>query len=183
MALASAFRPISHRLLTSQKLHARNAPSPPLSPSFVFFVSYRSTNPSFITRFSIASTVPVIRGSSGGRNPTDEINRQDASSCFDPYDCTKLFSFLSKPFLQTSRWIISRFFFHRFTSPLPYCSWCLIARSSAIHAITFECVKCCAPPRVSHIPSSGSGHTSHRRFTRAACNELADTRISSSALA
>src|ERR1700712_460122 len=117
IALASASRPINQRLVTIQKLHARNAPSPPLNPSFVFFVSYRSTNPFFISRFSIAFTVPITRGSSGGKNPTAGIKRHDASNCFDPYDCTKLFSFLSNPFFKTSRRIISRFYFHRVTSP------------------------------------------------------------------
>ncbi len=73
----------------------------------------------FISRFSIASTVPTMRGSSIGRNPTSPIRRHEASSSFDPYDCTKLFSFLLNPFPQTSLWIISRFFFHRFTSPPP----------------------------------------------------------------
>ena len=30
-----------------------------------------------------------------------------------------------------------------------------ITRSSATHAITFEWVKCCRPPRTSQMPSSG----------------------------
>ncbi len=34
-------------IVTIQKLQAKNVPSPPLSPSFVFFVSYRSTSPFF----------------------------------------------------------------------------------------------------------------------------------------
>jgi hypothetical protein len=43
----------------------------------------------------------------------------------------------------------------------------LMARSTATHAITFEWVKCCGPPRTSQIPWSGDSHTDARCSTSA----------------
>jgi hypothetical protein len=60
--------------------------------------------------------VPRMRGSVAGRNPTSAILRHDASSAFEPYDCTKLFNLLSNPFAQTSLWIVARTLFQRATS-------------------------------------------------------------------
>ena len=46
--------------------------------------------------------------------------------------------------------------FHRSRGPsTPAFLASLMARSTATQAISFECVKCCEPPRTSQIPSSG----------------------------
>ena len=45
---------------------------------------YRRTNPSTMSSRSIARTVPAMRRSSKGRNPTSGINSSEASSSFEP---------------------------------------------------------------------------------------------------
>src|SRR5262245_17605374 len=57
-------------IVRSQKLQARNTPSPDGKPSISGFVEYLVTNPSLISSRSIACTVPRTRGSPGGRKPT-----------------------------------------------------------------------------------------------------------------
>src|SRR5690606_3138667 len=87
-ARASSRRPVRASASTIMNEQRRKVPSFPVRPSIpVRFpaVRYRCTKPSGVDRSRrTASTVPITRGSSGGRKPTRGIGSRAASTSCDP---------------------------------------------------------------------------------------------------
>ena len=113
------------------------------------------------------------RGSSAGRKPTWASCSSAASVCSAPYDCTNVCRSAFQPCARTSAWMASRSARQRSTGASSPCfSAARTARSTAAHAITFECVKCRGSPRTSQMPRSGlRASAPSRSSTRCRCSD------------
>ena len=164
---ASSVRPCRTRLSTYQKLHARKAPSPGGRPSISARV--RITPDQAVLRCnvrSIAATVPSIRGSSAGRNPTSGIIEQGGVRVFRRRSIARrCFAGDRSPGCRLLRGPWRGLFASSRPGPSSrLCSTALMARSKATQAMTFEWVKWRGWPRISQIPSSGFRHAGLQEF-------------------